>query len=640
MRRRHAVHVLLGLLTMTAAAIGPAASAEEAPYIGFSSERWTITAGQVVDHLGREALAGSANLEGLDFTDGVIEVDVAMDGRRCFPGVIFRAESDADTEVFYLRPHRSKNYSHALQYTPRFNGLTGWQLYSGPGFTAGVDIPLDRWVHLRIEVLGTRAKIFMDDMEQPALVVSELIRGTGGGFVGVTAPPNGSVHYSNFRLLPAEGLDFGPQPTRVHAGGHLADWQISQPVAPQRINRDRSPARQDLGNIEWRKVTADPTGLVDIGRYLETRPQLPGCVLARTTITSEKAERRKLAFGYSDEISVFLNGELLFRGDSTFRVRDTEFMGIIGFNDFVVLDLTEGENELALVLTESFGGWGFMARLDALRDAPISTAAGVAAKWRVDEGLAMPEAAAWDPEEQLFYVSNMGPAGGPGGEPAGFVVRISPAGELLEPQWVTGLARPTGVAVLGDRLYVVERSGVAIIDTTKGEIVDRLPVATEGGFINDLAVHEDGTVFVSDSRLGAVYRVTKDGSELWLQNDATAGANGLLVDGGRLVVATFGSESLVSVDLESKEVVGILDLHPFGGDGLTGDGTGGVIVSDFRGQLLELTYAGGRTVLVDSMDTGISLTDFAYSPELSLAVIPTLRSNSLLAFDLAGVIKK
>ena len=52
MRRRHAVQVLLGLLTMTAAAIGPAASAEEAPYIGFSSDRWTITAGQVVDHLG------------------------------------------------------------------------------------------------------------------------------------------------------------------------------------------------------------------------------------------------------------------------------------------------------------------------------------------------------------------------------------------------------------------------------------------------------------------------------------------------------------------------------------------------------------------------------------------------------------
>ena len=28
-----------------------------------------------------------------------LEVDMAMDGRRCFPGVLFRAESEADTDV-------------------------------------------------------------------------------------------------------------------------------------------------------------------------------------------------------------------------------------------------------------------------------------------------------------------------------------------------------------------------------------------------------------------------------------------------------------------------------------------------------------------------------------------------------------
>mgnify|MGYP000025315439 CR=1 FL=1 len=43
-------------------------------------------------------------------------------------------------------------------------------------------------------------------------------------------------------------------------------------------------------------------------------------------------------------------------------------------------------------------------------------------------------------------------------------------------------------AVLDDRLYVVERTGVAIIDLDQGEIVDRRLIESAGGFLNDLAV--------------------------------------------------------------------------------------------------------------------------------------------------------
>ncbi|MEN8164285.1 MAG: hypothetical protein ABFS37_09160, partial [Acidobacteriota bacterium] len=296
----------------------PSIGAEESNAdIGFESEDWTITGGRIVDHLGRKALAGSAALKEVDFTDGVIEVDIAMDGRRCFPGIIFRAETEADTEIIYLRPHRSKNYSHALQYTPRFKGLTGWQLYSGPGFTANTDIPLNRWVHLKLEIKGTRARIYFDDMVNPALVVGDLKRGAVGGFLGVSAPGDGRVHFSNFRFSSDDALDFGPQPVRAVASGGISNWEISQPIAPPMINRDLSPHAQELGEIKWQKVAADGSGLVDVARFLKHDPRLPQCVLARITITAGHAERRKLLFGYSDEISVFLNGRLLFRGDSS-----------------------------------------------------------------------------------------------------------------------------------------------------------------------------------------------------------------------------------------------------------------------------------------------------------------------------------
>ncbi len=622
--------------------VAPSIGAEESTAdIGFESEDWTIPDGRIVDHLGRKAFAGSAALKEVDFTDGVIEVDIAMDGRRCFPGIIFRAESESDAEILYLRPHRSKNYSHALQYTPRFKGLTGWQLYSGPGFTANVDIPLDRWVHLKLEIKGTRARVYFDDMASPALIVHGLKRGTGGGFIGVSAPADGRVYFSNFNFSADEVLDFGPQPIRAVSPAGIPDWDLSQPIVPSRINRDLSPHVQDIGDIEWQRVKPDDSGLVDVARFLEHDPQLPQCVLARTTLVSERAERRKLFFGYSDEISVFLNGELLFRGDSSFRVRDDEFMGVIGLNDAVVLDLNKGENELLFVITESFGGWGFMARTEALRAEPVFLADGVTKAWELTEGLMMPESAVWDRKRGYFYVSNISPAGGAAGYGEdGFISRIDDVGHVLDLRWITGLRGPTGVAVLEDHLYAVERTGVAVIDLKKAEIIDRILIGSDGGFLNDLAVSPDGTLYVSDSGLGVIHRVEAGETVPWVKNAAVDGVNGLVVQGDRLIVTTMGSESLVFINLETGEVESLIDMRPFGGDGITADGTGAFLVSDFKGMLLRVTPSGDRDVLIDTRDVGTSLTDFAFAPDQGLVVIPTLRGNSVMAFDVNEVEKE
>ena len=121
---------------------------------------------------------------------------------------------------------------------------------------------------------------------------------------------------------------------------------------------------------------------------------------------------------------------------------------------------------------------------------------------------------------------------------------------------------------------------------------------------------------------------------LWVKNAAVAGANGLVVQGDRLFATTMGSESLVAINLETGEVESIVDLRPFGGDGIVPDGDGGFLVSDFNGLLLRVTLTGNREVLIDTRDAGISLTDFGYAHEHKLVVIPTLRGNSLVAFTL------
>lgn len=52
-------------------------------------------------------------------------------------------------------------------------------------------------------------------------------------------------------------------------------------------------------------------------------------IYARTTIDSDHDKVKKLAIGYSDDVSVFLNGKILYRGRSAQSFRDPEFLGVV-----------------------------------------------------------------------------------------------------------------------------------------------------------------------------------------------------------------------------------------------------------------------------------------------------------------------
>ncbi len=90
---------------------------------------------------------------------------------------------------------------------------------------------------------------------------------------------------------------------------------------------------------------------------------------ARTSIDSDRDQIKKLEIGYSDEVSVFLNGRILFRGRSAQGFRDPGFLGIMNpENDTVYLPLKKGTNELLLAVSELGGGWGFICRLAELEN--------------------------------------------------------------------------------------------------------------------------------------------------------------------------------------------------------------------------------------------------------------------------------
>lgn len=129
-------------------------------------------------------------------------------------------------------------------------------------------------------------------------------------------------------------------------------------------------------------------------------------------------------------------------------------------------------------------------------------------------------------------------------------------------------------------------------------------------------------------------RAGAEGTEIWLEEPNIAGVSGLQIAGDRLHATTMASESLVGIDLETATIESIINLRPFGGDGITPAGDGAFLVTDYRGMLLRVNQKDGREVLVDSRDAGISLTDHAFAPDLGLTLIPTLSGNSVIAFEL------
>lgn len=119
--------------------------------VPFSDENWDLSSAKKVTHLNKDAVMGTAYLNDVNLQEGIIEVDIATKSRsRSYPGVLFRMANKYNYERVYIRPHRSPFYDDALQYAPTFNAVDSWQLYSGIGNTASIDIQPDVWNYLKI----------------------------------------------------------------------------------------------------------------------------------------------------------------------------------------------------------------------------------------------------------------------------------------------------------------------------------------------------------------------------------------------------------------------------------------------------------------------------------------------------------
>ncbi len=347
------------------------------------SSRWRFEGdATVAEYQQRKAIrlnGGAATVKEMELRDGIIDVDFVSPGGRAFFGPQFRIdEENGSGEWVYLRPHKS-GLPDALQYTPLLNGSLMWQIYNGRGFTGRLEIPKDTWFHLRLEIVGAQAKLYVVDMEKPCLTMNDLKSGNQKGLISF-ANLTGTVYLSNLEIRetpPAAWERHLPQmPPNT-----LTDWDLSPDYDALARDLERPLSDAESSAMTWQDVKAEPPGFVVVNRYrqgpslrvsfsddfskrLEPQKGMK-VVYARTTIIAERDQIKKLSIGYSDDVSVFLNGTILFRGRSAQNFRDPGFLGIVNpENDAVYLPLKKGPNELLLAVSELGGGWGFICRLD------------------------------------------------------------------------------------------------------------------------------------------------------------------------------------------------------------------------------------------------------------------------------------
>lgn len=258
--------------------------------------------------------------------------------------------------------------------------------------------------------------------------------------------------------------------------------------------------------------------------------------------------------------------------------------------------------------------------------------------WRTG-GFASPESVSFDPGTNALYVGNINsPDMGPNGE--GYISKVSLDGEVLEEKFTEGLNAPKGTYVSGSSLYVAGVEEIVEIDLATGQILNRY-AAPGAVFLNDVAVADDGTLYATETMQGAIYVLADGALTQFVADPALAGANGIIVSGDSMLVATLGDISggfgnlqpsnVKQLDIASKAITDYGSSEPVGAlDGIEAV-EGGVMVTDNMGG--RLVRIGEDGTIAEIGSTGAGSADHEYVPSENLVVIPMLQGNEVVAYS-------
>ncbi len=168
-------------------------------------------------------------------------------------------------------------------------------------------------------------------------------------------------------------------------------------------------------------------------------------------------------------------------------------------------------------------------------------------------GFTEPEAVRYDPDQDVYFVTNWG--GGPveAKDNNGFISRMRPDGAIDSLRFISGGSRgatlhsPRGMTIVADTLWIVDADAVRGFNRRTGA-----PVATINfsrfklGFLNDIAASPDA-LYVTDTGTDHIYKISRGAITIALHDSVLGKPNGITWDGSRsqFVVVPYGGDSII-----------------------------------------------------------------------------------------------
>ena len=246
---------------------------------------------EVVTWQGREALRledGLALIPHQRAVDASVQVLIGAEG-SAYPGIAFRVADVLNFELAYAPPHTSGEWD-ALQYDPVFHGSNTWQIYHGPSYQRAAQVPTGRWFQLKADFCGERAAVSVDG--QPPLVVERLAHPAADGLFGLwTYRP---AYFCDLRVSTCDGLNIPRGENPSAAEGAVEAWFAEG----------------------YGVLTCEPNGVLNLNRYL---PISLGEVRLTRRFETREAGMVTFEFGFSDALSLELDGKVIFSGENTFQ---------------------------------------------------------------------------------------------------------------------------------------------------------------------------------------------------------------------------------------------------------------------------------------------------------------------------------
>lgn len=250
--------------------------------------------------------------------------------------------------------------------------------------------------------------------------------------------------------------------------------------------------------------------------------------------------------------------------------------------------------------------------------------------WETDTIFKTPESVFFDKENDILYVANVGNVPPTAKDGDGYISKISTSGEIIELNWVTDLHAAKGMGKIGNSLFVTNIDEVVEIDINAGKIINRFAIDS-AIFLNDITTADDSTVYISDSGTNKIHALKNGQVSTWLQSEQLGNPNGLLFQGDKMMLATYGSNEYSAIDMNTKALTLLADSLQ-GGDGVVAYDED-YIVSGWNGVVFHITSNGIKTLLIDTKTDSKNAADIEIIAETKIILVPTFFGNTVAAYE-------